>query len=221
MKTWFSLSWFNLPCELGIRLVRFVYKISDEKRLLETGLQRSSPSAITSFTIHYNHIQCFCRTSRRQGLSHRRPIKNMYLLSVPPSVKVAKRQLMVYEGEKFELRCSAAGIPLPRITWQRVHGRMPSNVKKLSNGVISFLGAMTNDSGFYQCVAKNSAGTSLQTVILYVRGRPVLLSFYLNSNSKRLPQVMFNLMLVTPQYFLLPETKKYIRSISCCVADIF
>ena len=118
----------------------------------------------------------------------------MYLLSVPPSVKVASRQRMVYEGEKFELRCSAAGIPMPRITWQRVRGRMPSNVKKLANGVISFLGAMTSDSGFYQCVAKSSAGISSQTVMLYVRGRPFSLSFYLNSNSKRLPQVIFGLM---------------------------
>ena len=105
-------------------------------------------------------------------MSHRDPINNMILLSVPPSVKVANRELLVYEGKKFELKCIAAGIPMPRITWQRVRGRMPSNIKKVSNGVISFLSAMTNDSGFYQCVAKNSVGSSSLTVMLYVRGRP-------------------------------------------------
>eukprot|EP00112_Aurelia_sp_Birch-Aquarium-sp1_P014710 Seg319.10 transcript_id=Seg319.10/GoldUCD/mRNA.D3Y31 product=Peroxidasin protein_id=Seg319.10/GoldUCD/D3Y31 len=90
-------------------------------------------------------------------------------VQVPPSVRITKRQLMVYEGQNFELRCTAAGIPRPRITWQRVRGSLPSSAKILQGGVVSFKGARTSDSGLYQCVAKNSAGTSLQTMTLYVR----------------------------------------------------
>ena len=79
---------------------------------------------------------------------------------------------MVYEGQNFELRCNAAGIPRPIITWQRVRGSLPSSARMLPNGLISFKGARTSDSGLYQCVAKNPVGTSVQTLTLYVRSRP-------------------------------------------------
>ncbi len=98
----------------------------------------------------------------------------MFIIPVPPSVRITKRQLMVYEGQNFELRCNAAGIPRPRITWQRVHGRLPSSATILPGGVVSFKGARTNDSGLYKCVAKNLVGNSGQTMTIYVTGKPIL-----------------------------------------------
>ena len=93
---------------------------------------------------------------------------------VPPNVRITKRQLMVYEGQNFDLRCNAVGIPGPVITWRRVSGSLPSSAQLLPAGVMSFKGARTSDSGLYQCVAKNSVGTSVQTMTLYVRGRPIV-----------------------------------------------
>lgn len=65
-------------------------------------------------------------------------------------------------GKPFDVPCSATGQPLPTIEWTKLNG--DGHVRNLGSEIR--IGAVTqDDSGVYECRAKNGADTDLVTRI--------------------------------------------------------
>uniref|UniRef100_A0A914V1J2 Ig-like domain-containing protein n=1 Tax=Plectus sambesii TaxID=2011161 RepID=A0A914V1J2_9BILA len=77
--------------------------------------------------------------------------------------------LQVVEGEVADLECTAAGEPVPEITWQRNGIRVETGDRYVVDGrKLRISQSRNTDAGIYVCVATNEAGTAQQAYTLEV-----------------------------------------------------
>lgn len=90
-----------------------------------------------------------------------------------PKVTLSPTTIDASEGESADIVCSATGYPKPQIVWERLDGRMPTDVI-IRDGFLRFNSLRTSDMGSYSCNAKNNVGEHDQLLQVFVRGsRPV------------------------------------------------
>ena len=88
-----------------------------------------------------------------------------------PTVIVSPPSLAVNETRSAELFCSASGNPKPEIEWKKVNGSLSTRViRKDKTGKLVVAAANYNDSGVYQCTAKNVLGSAKDAGLLTVQG---------------------------------------------------
>ena len=98
--------------------------------------------------------------------------------AVPPTVRRDKDEHTVIVNSPVQMSCEANGLPPPVITWYQngvelVQNRtrsVESTAHVLSNGALRIDRVIVNDSGVYECLATNDAGTASRIVTLNVQG---------------------------------------------------
>ena len=79
----------------------------------------------------------------------------------------------VTAGESFTLMCNATGYPVPSIEWTlngtsyiirnpSIATIMPTERLRSNNSNLTVTGAMTNDTGIYECIATNVVNNDTQ-----------------------------------------------------------
>uniref|UniRef100_A0A667Y7D7 Nectin cell adhesion molecule 4a n=1 Tax=Myripristis murdjan TaxID=586833 RepID=A0A667Y7D7_9TELE len=100
-----------------------------------------------------------------------RRLRNTLVVHFPPDVKVSGFNGDWYQGlESAALRCVGGGNPTSEnFTWTRKGKALPEGVIPHPNGTLIFGRALhVSDSGTYQCVAKNAAGSGEAEVTINV-----------------------------------------------------
>jgi hemicentin len=104
-----------------------------------------------------------------------------------PSIRFSKRQIEDYERTDFQLtigdsltaivgstvtiQCNATGNPPPQVQWFKSGALISSAFSiKASNNTLRIYAAMWSDTGEYECLAVNAAGSDKKTsFIKFVR----------------------------------------------------
>uniref|UniRef100_A0A3Q3K3Y4 Hemicentin 1 n=1 Tax=Monopterus albus TaxID=43700 RepID=A0A3Q3K3Y4_MONAL len=119
-----------------------------------------------------------CVASNVEGKAH----KSYHLtVQVPPSITGSELpiEMGVLLNESIQLVCQAQGTPPPTIQWLK-DGKVISNTENKGLRIspdgttLTVMGAHTNDSGKYTCVATNSAGEEDRIFNLNVYVPPVI-----------------------------------------------
>ncbi len=82
---------------------------------------------------------------------------------VAPRILLGPTNTSSFLDRRLELRCSAEGVPPPRITWEsRRDGKLPTvgNQHRVhKNGSLIFRSVSKTDQSWYRCTAANEAGS--------------------------------------------------------------
>ncbi|XP_028823701.1 hemicentin-1 isoform X1 [Denticeps clupeoides] len=92
-------------------------------------------------------------------------------LQRPPTISLEPVEMVVDAGTTVVLNCQASGEPAPAIEWSR-QGRpvwAGEHATLLANGSLRLASAQKEDTGDYECVARNLMGSVLVRVPLTVR----------------------------------------------------
>ena len=102
----------------------------------------------------------------------------MLFVIVPPTMRHELDDYTVTANYSITMSCEATGLPPPVVTWSR--GGVPlelstndsntDGTQLFPNGVLRIGRAHINDSGTYECVATNVAGSVTRHVRLRVQG---------------------------------------------------
>jgi Immunoglobulin I-set domain len=95
-------------------------------------------------------------------------------IAVPPSIEDGPNEVPATFGSRALLMCDAIGIPKPTVTWKKDGAVIPMASGKYAlqrTGSLQISSVTTTDSGLYECVAENDAGTASREVTLIVQGR--------------------------------------------------
>ena len=88
-----------------------------------------------------------------------------------PNVVVNPPSLTVNETEAASLQCSAGGNPEPVMVWSKVSGSLPEGRSAVFGGKLEVQTSQMNDSGVYQCTARNILGVARKQVKLVINGQ--------------------------------------------------
>jgi len=93
-------------------------------------------------------------------------------ISVPKVTISPDSQLTVNESNTASLFCSATGKPVPKLSWIKVDGALPSNrIKVTSDGVVQIDDVRLEDAGKYKCMARNILGKDETAANLVVQSK--------------------------------------------------
>ncbi|CAM1302082.1 Uncharacterised protein at_DN2489 [Pycnogonum litorale] len=89
---------------------------------------------------------------------------------VPPDIVVRPESVAKPMSLTARFKCNVEGTPTPNVIWLKNGNRLKINgrIKQKSNSVLIVAQTVTSDSGIYQCVASNKAGTSTAAARLHV-----------------------------------------------------
>ena len=87
-----------------------------------------------------------------------------------PAVVVSPVTLTVNEGGTASFQCSASGNPEPTAAWSKLDNHSKITQSLISGGKLELKKVTGNDSGVYQCSARNILGNSHKVVQLAVNG---------------------------------------------------
>jgi len=76
-------------------------------------------------------------------------------------------------GSRVLLTCDAIGQPRPDVTWLKDGVELETSGRRYSvqrSGSLQLTAVSVNDSGLYECIARNDAGTARRDVVLSVQG---------------------------------------------------
>ncbi|XP_060901333.1 nectin-4 isoform X1 [Labrus mixtus] len=95
------------------------------------------------------------------GLEQPRRISNSLVVQYPPDATISAGTDDWFAGlERAELMCGSGGNPKPdNITWTRKGGALPDGVSVIGGRLVFGRALLLNDSGVYECVARNNVGT--------------------------------------------------------------
>ena len=88
-----------------------------------------------------------------------------------PTVAVSPKSLTVNESEVASMQCSASGNPVPTVVWRKVNGSLPAVRSAVFGSKLQIRSSEGNDSGVYQCEARNILGTSRGEIKLNVNSK--------------------------------------------------
>ncbi|KAM3968773.1 LOW QUALITY PROTEIN: peroxidasin [Aphomia sociella] len=100
-----------------------------------------------------------------------------------PEIESGPEDVTVYFGEDAMFSCVASGDPTPEIVWYRDSTTLPQEVNRyevMENGTLMVHDAEESDYGYFECLAKNTAGE--------VRSRPARMIIQSKSDENDLPQ---------------------------------
>ncbi|KAL9967881.1 hypothetical protein ACROYT_G026184 [Oculina patagonica] len=89
-----------------------------------------------------------------------------------PAVVVSPVTLTVNEGGSASFQCSASGNPEPAVVWSKLDNQSEITQSAVSRGKLQLTKVTGNDSGVYQCSARNILGNSREVVRLAVNVYP-------------------------------------------------
>ena len=93
-------------------------------------------------------------------------------ISVPKVTISPASQMTVNESNTVALFCSATGNPVPKLSWVRVDGSLPSNrIMVTSDGLLQIDDVRLEDGGKYKCVARNILGEDENVASLVVQSK--------------------------------------------------
>ncbi|XP_056266584.1 nectin-4 isoform X1 [Pseudoliparis swirei] len=108
------------------------------------------------------------------GLERPRRIHNRLVVQYPPDAVISAGSGDWFVGlENAELECSGGGSPKPQnITWTRRGAALPDG-SSVAGGTLVFGRALrANDSGVYECVARNPVGAGTSEYLMTVKESP-------------------------------------------------
>ena len=80
-----------------------------------------------------------------------------------------QRALIKDNDDLFEATCIVtSGSPRPAITWKFPDNATLNNVRT-DNGKLIISKPVVGNSGYYKCFARNSQGTAISSLLVYVR----------------------------------------------------
>ena len=100
------------------------------------------------------------------------------MFSEPPTPVSIPDNITKPTAHTVRLICEFSGNPVPSLTWMKNGRTITNNGRiKIRDGTLLISQSEATDSGYYQCVATNSAGRSYLTFALYIKpsGQTVLL----------------------------------------------
>ena len=86
-----------------------------------------------------------------------------------PQVSLSPTVIDASEGDSADITCTASGYPVPEIVWERLDGRMSTDVT-IEDGYLRFNSLRSSDMGSYSCNARNNVGDDDQLLQVFVRG---------------------------------------------------
>lgn len=89
-----------------------------------------------------------------------------------PSVRVSPTRFTANEGGTASFQCSATGNPQPSIEWKKVERQSNATQSVAKGGKLQLKQLTENNSGIYQCSARNILGKSQAEVQLIINVRP-------------------------------------------------
>ncbi|XP_076859373.1 hemicentin-1 isoform X2 [Brachyhypopomus gauderio] len=110
-----------------------------------------------------------CTAENRVGAT--RALSLVRITEPPVLIGAAHLSQTVSQGSLAVLACAVKGNPTPVLRWQK-DGRPlqgSDRLHPLRNGSLALYGAMSGDSGEYQCLAENEAGSTERTISLNVQ----------------------------------------------------
>ncbi|XP_018408468.1 PREDICTED: hemicentin-1 [Nanorana parkeri] len=116
-----------------------------------------------------------CIASNIAGQTTREFILNIY---VPPSIKDGPNLVTSFVNKPAHLKCTTAGVPLPRISWRKNGAILHENNERytvVESGTLYFPSADVTDSGLYSCLAANAAGSTHKQTQLLVYDHPLII----------------------------------------------
>uniref|UniRef100_A0A8D2IZ62 Sidekick cell adhesion molecule 1 n=1 Tax=Varanus komodoensis TaxID=61221 RepID=A0A8D2IZ62_VARKO len=114
-----------------------------------------------------------CEAQLKDGPAEPERAKAFLSILEPPYFTVEPDSRILAEVEKtVHLRCQAMGAPPPTLAWYKdavpVHTLLNPRYKVLLNGSLQIQGVQPEDSGIFQCFAKNEAGEMQSRTVLDV-----------------------------------------------------
>ena len=92
-----------------------------------------------------------------------------------PAVFVSPVTLTVNEGRSASFQCSASGNPEPAVAWSKLDNQSEITQSVVSGESLQLKHVAGNDTGLYQCSAKNILGDSRKVVRLTVNGKLLIM----------------------------------------------
>ena len=92
-----------------------------------------------------------------------------------PAVVVSPVTLTVNEGGSASFQCSTSGNPEPAVAWSKLDNQSEITQSVVSGGRLQLKHVTGNDTGLYQCSAKNILGDSRKVVRLTVNGKLLIM----------------------------------------------
>ncbi|XP_015282694.1 PREDICTED: protein sidekick-1 [Gekko japonicus] len=114
-----------------------------------------------------------CEAQLRESAAEPERAKAFLSILEPPYFTAEPESRIVAEVEKtVDILCQAMGVPLPTLVWYKdsvpIHKLSNPRYKALVNGSLQIQQLQPDDSGIFQCVAKNEVGEVLSYTFLDV-----------------------------------------------------
>ncbi|XP_018302242.1 fasciclin-2 isoform X3 [Mycetomoellerius zeteki] len=122
-----------------------------------------------------------CRASvQTTGELQERPIR--VEVHIRPAITEFPKPIDVIEGENADIRCNGTGKPPPVITWVKSLTQQNLSITDRFGvdpvtGILTITNVNREDSGEYQCMATNAAGTATATTQINVIIKPKIMEF--------------------------------------------
>ncbi|XP_012054420.1 PREDICTED: fasciclin-2 [Atta cephalotes] len=122
-----------------------------------------------------------CRASvQTTGELQERPIH--VEVHIRPAITEFTKPIDVIEGENADIRCNGTGKPPPVITWVKSLTQQNLSITDRFgvdpvSGILTITNVKREDSGEYQCMATNAAGTATATTQINVIIKPKIMEF--------------------------------------------
>ena len=181
----------KLPCKVENdemnRITRILWTKDDQP--IEVGgediIDFGMDGSITIFNVQKRHegqYKCTVTTVLDQESAE---IPLEVLVNAPVITQYSKDQF-IFSGTTIVLECIGTGIPEPEIRWT-----FNRTITKVTGPTFNIKNAISADSGFYTCTAKNSIGETQRTIVVTVVTLPITQEVYRSKQGSvvRLPCV--------------------------------